>query len=108
MGKGVFQASEILDITLFICAEDWKQGLQPLVPYIEATFSKVSLIKRIEFIHKVLKVGTETFKDIIRIEKLLTFAEWMYENYKTDEHLEFNPQLKKLLPSGQVDKAKEF
>jgi hypothetical protein len=56
----------------------------------------------------VLRIGTETFKDIIRIEKLLTFAEWMYENYKSEEHLQFNPHLKKLLPSFQVNKAQEF
>lgn len=83
-----------------LAAEEWREGIQALVPYIETAFAKVSLVRRIDFIHRILKVGTQTMKDIVRIEKLLTFAEWMYEHCKGPEQLQFNPELKKLLPSG--------
>jgi len=63
--------------------ENWKEGLGPIVNLIEASFLKVSMIKRVEFIHKLLKIDTDCFKDIVRIPKILTFVEWMYENYKT-------------------------
>ena len=91
-----------------ICCENWKQGLNSLVPLIEAAFAKVSVIKRVEFIHKLLRVNTDCFKDVIRIPKVLTFVEWMYENYKTEERLELNPSIKTLLPSYQPNKEIEL
>lgn len=91
MAKGLFNARDVMDITVVICNENWKKGIQPLVPYIEAAFAKASIVKRVEFISRLVKVNTDAFKDVLRIEKLLTFLEWMYESYKEEEHLELNP-----------------
>lgn len=82
-----------------ICAEDWKQGIKPFFELIEQAFLKVSLSKRVEFILKLLKLKNEAFKDVLRIERILTTTEWMYENYREEAKLNFYPQLKKLLPS---------
>lgn len=70
----------------------------------------MSLSKRIEFISRLLKINNnDSFKDVIRIDNLLTFSEWMYENCKQEvPHMEMNPQFKKLLPSFQMNKEKEM
>lgn len=104
----LLKAQEILDLATLVCAEDWKQGVQPLVTLVEAAFLKASLARRIDFVHLLLRVGSDTVKDVLRIEKLLTFAEWMYENHRSAERLDLNPQLKKVLPSFQADKAREL
>lgn len=83
-----------------ICCENWKAGLAPFVPQIEAAFTKVSLVKRVEFIRRLLATTNDSYKDVMRIPKILTFVEWMYENYKSQDHLELNPTLKTLLPSS--------
>ena len=82
-----------------ICSENWKQGLNPFVNFIESAFAKVSLIRRVEFIRKLLRTNNDCFKDVMRIPKVLTFVEWMYENYKSQDNLDLNPTIKTLLPS---------
>lgn len=99
-GAYLMKPQEVLDMALVLAAEEWKEGIHAIVPYIETAFAKVSLVRRIDFIHRMLRVGTQAMKDIVRIEKLLSFAEWMYEHCKGPEELQFNPELKKLLPSG--------
>ncbi len=83
IGGYLARPKEVLQVALMLAAEDWKEGVGALVPYIENAFSKVSLMRRLEFMHKMLKIGTQTMKEVVRIEKLLTFAEWMYENHKS-------------------------
>ena len=82
-----------------ICAENWTEGIKPLCGLIESAFQKVSLIKRINFILKLLRLKNEAFKDVMRIERILTFAEWLYENHKEEYRLQLYPNLKKVLPS---------
>ena len=91
-----------------ICAENWTEGIKPLCGLIESAFQKVSLIKRINFILKLLRLKNEAFKDVMRIERILTFAEWLYENHKEEYKLQLYPNLKKVLPSYQGEKQREL
>ena len=85
VGNTLLNTREILDTALLICATDWKQGLKPLVSLLESAFCKSPISQRVLFISQVLKIKSDCFKDVVRIDKLLTFAEWMYEHYKQQE-----------------------
>lgn len=41
--EGFFTVKDVLDLTKMICAENWKVGVDSLVPFIEAAFAKSSL-----------------------------------------------------------------
>ncbi len=66
-------------------AENWIKGIQVFSPLIEIAFSKASLIKRVDFISKLIRIPTECYKEVLKIEKLKTFMEWINENYKEDD-----------------------
>lgn len=78
-GCGFLNAKEILDTTVMIFAEDWQAGLKPLIPYIEASFSKISILRRIEFLTKLMKINNEKCLNelLSKVDKILIFIEWI-------------------------------
>lgn len=64
-----------------MCGENWKNGIILFANLIEEAFSKSSLPKRIEYIYKLLDLRSTTINDILKISKIITFVEWLF-NYK--------------------------
>ena len=98
---------EILEVSLIICAQDWKLGLKPLLPYLEEAFIKVSLVKRVEYLIKLLRIPkTDMQSQILKIPKLCIFAEWMSDAYRA-ELADLEPVLRKYLPCKDPSKERE-
>jgi hypothetical protein len=81
-----------------IASENWKQGLKEFMAYIEIAFAKTSLIKRIEFLNELLGMKGETYLEIIKIEKILIFIDYMIHEKKSDS-LRMVMIVKRMLPS---------
>jgi hypothetical protein len=90
-----------------ICGENWKNGISPFAPYIEAAFSKTSLSKRIEFVNALARMQSPITSDVFKIPKILTFMEWMF-NTAENEHLASNLAVKSLLPCNIPHKEDEI
>lgn len=82
---GILTVQEILDLSIIICNEGWKVGLSEMLRLIEEAFVKYPVIKRIDYIERLVLVKGTLSCDIFKIPKIHALVEWFKNNSKNQK-----------------------
>mmetsp|Transcript_18664 Transcript_18664/g.17776 ORF Transcript_18664/g.17776 Transcript_18664/m.17776 type:complete len:224 (-) Transcript_18664:42-713(-) len=108
LGKslGYFSFQEVLDMVKMVCAENWKEGLDGILPYLEAAFRKCSIQTRVDFIFSLVEITSTVLKRVLEVPSICIFMEWM--STSGYESLRNYPVIKEVIPRQLPEKAKQL